>query len=148
MARNATVPTVEVPIGPNCALDFGPFADAVAVGEWGADRATETLMVTTEGEGARRVSVEDIGEALRSEVMDGQPIHLSTGDVRDPSTGEFDPVGTIEVPLRPGYYIDVFGLGDRGDYDAGALADNTEWARTVRSEAEDCLRHHGGSIDG
>lgn len=113
------------------AVDGGPFNNFRADGVAGGG-----TLVGTDG---TEVDLELLEDAMESQMLDAQPINLSTGDVADEETR----VGTIEVPMLVGYTIVVHNLS--GDYDdLGNLAERN--GQTASFERK--MMRHGGQIEG
>ena len=127
------VPTLTVPIGPNCSLDGGPFENFDADGIDGdTDPAAGTLSPV---DGSVAVDEETV-ESLADEMAAGEPVAIHTGDA-DP------PMFEIEIPLVDGFAIEAHRLGERRIWTSKDLRHGTE---STRRRMEERLRHNGGTI--
>jgi hypothetical protein len=129
---------IEIPIGPNCSIDGGPF--------WGfeadpqddeTDAQAGTVAGYDEGNNRGVFSVEDIQDALSDEMRANEPVYLNTGDV-----GEEYRIGVLYLPCIEGYAVRPHVLGDkrRG---LSSLADDD----LARGSYERLLRNHGGNVE-
>lgn len=124
---------ITVPIGENCRVDGGPY--------WNLDGRRqagdgEIAAVCGENDTKITVTLDEIEDALTDEMLDNQPIQLSTGDV-----GPGETVGTIKLPLSVGYRVEVDGISA----DSALLSNLVQYQR--RRMFEDALKRHGGRIE-
>lgn len=131
--------TITVPIGPNMSIDGGPFENFRADGIDGETDPESGKLVDVES--GLDADIELIEEAVRTDMLDAQPLHLTTGDADEVVVGE------VEVPLKTGYTVEIHGLSGQGK-DLIAHLDNLVDDELRHSHFEKKLKSHGGAIEG